>query len=296
MKETSRGMRQVMTVVAVLVGLFMIGAAPWLAQVSLDLVLENLGRAAQQKPALSSGLMLFDLFYPLLRALVFVAGTALLVISYPLLQGEEWAYGLSLLLLAIPAVSGMFMFLPYVSFVKDAAPLPLFITLGGLIGFWTVLLGKKGDGRDRVTRFFAFTFMGMSITHSLTTGVGCLRQLMTRPGHPLYGDVGWWVLSLCGQVLWVSALLILIGLPLLAQAKRSGWYLVVIGAVSTVLVSVPTQFIRGWDRLDYVIGTGLALGILTTHLLPALKARLLTPGTTDTSVEGAALEGTVTAD
>jgi len=206
MKETSRGMRQVMTVVAVLVGLFMIGAAPWLAQVSLDLVLENLGRAAQQKPALSSGLMLFDLFYPLLRALVFVAGTALLVISYPLLQGEEWAYGLSLLLLAIPAVSGMFMFLPYVSFVKDAAPLPLFITLGGLIGFWTVLLGKKGDGRDRVTRFFAFTFMGMSITHSLTTGVGCLRQLMTRPGHPLYGDVGWWVLSLCGQVLWVSAL------------------------------------------------------------------------------------------
>lgn len=274
MNQTGPGTRRVIGIVLILMGLLMVSVVPYLAQISLDLVLKNLTQAIQAKPGLASGPALFSLFFPLLRALIFVAGIGLLVIAYPLMKGEEWTYGVALLFTALPAIGGMFMFLPFISFVKDTAPLPLLISATGLAGYWTILLARKAAALERLARFVVFTLMGMSITHSLTIGVGCLRQLMTRPGHPFYADVTWWVLTITGEVVWIAALLLLISIPLLALRRRAAWWMTVIAASATLAVHVPTHLIRG-TTTDYLVGALLAGGLLLFVTLPRFRRTLI---------------------
>ena len=82
MKETSQSNRTIMSIIAILVGLLMISIIPFIVQTSLERVLHGLDEHVKAgNPTFSSGLPLFDLFYPVWRAVIFVAGIALIVIS-----------------------------------------------------------------------------------------------------------------------------------------------------------------------------------------------------------------------
>lgn len=266
--------RRFVAVVVVIAGLLMVTVVPVVTQLSLDAVLVNLTKAIADKPPLASGPALFTFFFPLLRALVFVAGIGLLVIARPLARGEDWSYAAAFLLSAIPAISGMFMFLPYVSFVKGQPPLPLIISGIGLLAYWTLLAVRQGPMLARLTRFFVFTLLGMAVTHSLTIGVGCLRQLMTRPNHPFYADITWWILTVTGEVVWIAAVLLLIALPLLVLQRKAGWRLAVVAAASIVAVHIPTQIIRT-ATWDYLVGALLSAALLTLLVVPHTRQALL---------------------
>ena len=137
MQETSQKNRTIMSVVAVVIGLLMAYLIPFLTQISLERVLVNLlAHIDAGNPTFTSGLKLFDFFYPVWRALIFVAGAALIIISGELRKGTEWTYVLAVTLFALPSVGGMFMFLPYISFV-DGFPLPLTISAIGLVGYFS---------------------------------------------------------------------------------------------------------------------------------------------------------------
>jgi len=128
MKDTQQKNRTIMSVVAILVGLLMVGVIPFIVQTALERVLTDLTIHIEAgNPAFSSGLKLFDLFYPVWRAIIFVAGIALIVISQAIRKGEEWTYPVGMALLALPAIGGMFMFLPYISWV-EGFPIPLIIS------------------------------------------------------------------------------------------------------------------------------------------------------------------------
>ena len=111
MKETPQQNRTIMSVVAIIVGLLMAYLIPFLVQTSLERVLVNLmAHIENGNPAFTSGLTLFDTFYPIWRAVIFVAGAALIVISGQIRKGAEWTFPLSMTLFALPAIGGMFMF------------------------------------------------------------------------------------------------------------------------------------------------------------------------------------------
>jgi hypothetical protein len=274
MKETSQKNRTIMSVIAIVIGLLMLTVVPFLVQISLERVLRGLtDHVNAGNPTFKSGIPLFDLFYPIWRAVIFVAGAALIAISQEMRKGEEWTYPLAMTLFALPAIGGMFMFLPYVSWV-DGFPLPMLISAIGLTGYFSLIFLRKATMIQKWVRFGTLTFIGMLATHAFTIGIGAQRTMMTRPGYPFYQDLSWWMFNWVGEVNWVATILLLLSIPLLSIGRRSGWWLAVIGAFAILLIDVPTQFIRT-KTLDYLYGALLSLGTLAFLLVPFTKRQLL---------------------
>jgi len=274
MQETSQKNRIIMSIIAIVIGLLMAYLIPFLTQTSLERVLVHLTAHIEAgNPAFTSGLKLFDFFYPVWRALIFVAGAALIVISQEIRKGTEWTYPLAISLFALPSIGGFFMFLPYVSWVPGF-PLPLAISTIGLSGYVSFILLRKAETVVKWTRLGVLFFLGMLTTHAFTIGVGAQRTMRTRPGHPFYKDFTWWLFDWAGTVNWVVVLLLFAAIPLLAVGKRKGWWLAVTGSIAILMINVPTQFIRT-KTLDYLYGALLALGVLVFTLVPYFKKHLL---------------------
>ncbi|KAA3644185.1 MAG: hypothetical protein DWQ07_18925 [Chloroflexi bacterium] len=265
--------RTAMIGVAVLVGLFMILAVPIIVQVSLERVLSELVIVAEEQVKFASGIKLFNFFYPFWRALIFVGGVVLLAITPAIYNREEWTYPVSMTAYALPSIGGMFMFLPYISWV-GGFPLPMVISWIGMAGFWTTIFLRNRDKMEKWAQVLALTFIGMLATHAFTIGIGAQRMLWTRPGQPLYEGLQWWILTVAGEVNWIATILLVISISLLAMRKRSGWWLAIIGAFAILLIDAPTQIIRT-NTLDYLYGSLLALGVLVFTLPPYFKRHLI---------------------
>ena len=274
MKVTSQKNRTIMSIIAIVIGLLMVLIIPFIVQTSLERVLKGLTEhVAAGNPTFKSGVPLFDLFYPIWRALIFVAGITLILISQEIRKGFEWTYPVAMLLFSLPAIGGMFMFLPYVSWV-DGFPLPMVISVIGLVGYFSFIFLVQASQLQKWTRFGSLTFIGMLATHAFTIGIGAQRTMMTRPGYPFYKDFSWWLFNWAGEVNWVAFILLVTAIPLLAIGKRSGWWLAMIGAISILAIDAPTQFIRT-KTFDYLYGSLLALGLLVFILIPFFKRHLL---------------------
>jgi len=274
MKETSQNNRNMMSIIAIIIGLLMITVIPFMVQTSLDRVLLGLDNHVKAgNPSFSSGIPLFDLFYPIWRAVIFVAGIALIVISQEIKKGEEWTYPVSISLFALPSIGGMFMFLPYVSWV-EGFPLPMIISVIGLVGYVSFIFLRKAPQMVKWARFGALFFIGMLSTHAFTIGIGAQRTMMTRPGYPFYKDLTWWLFNWVGEVNWVAVILLFMSIPLLAVGKRRGWWFAVIASIAILAINVPTQFIRT-KTLDYLYGALLAIGVLFFLLVPFFKKYVL---------------------
>lgn len=278
MKNTSQKKRLFLAILAVIVGLFMIAAAPFLIQVSLERVLAALIEVSKEKPAYSSGIRIFSIAYPVYRGLIFVGGMMLILFSGSIYKGKEWTFPAAMLASAFPSAGGMFMMLPYVSFV-DGFPLPMIVSFVGLTFFWSFIFLRNIDKLLKWAQFLALTFMGMLTTHAFVIGIGNLRMLFTRPGKPLFEGLEWWVLSWSSPVQWLSVILLFIAIYQLAARKTSGWWLALIAACSILAIDIPTQIIRTTmtdaTSLDYLYGALLCSGLLFSLLFPKFKAALL---------------------
>lgn len=251
------------------VGFFMLLVAPILVQLSLEPLLIELLAAP---PQYSSGIDLFSLFYPLWRAIGYVAGIILIAIVPSIYKGKEWTMKVELTAYAVPAVSGMFMFLPYISFV-GGFPIPLIICFIGLIGFWSVFLFHKFESLlEKIVNILTYTIIGMMITHAFIIGVGAQRMLLTRVAAPLFDGLEWWILTLSGEVNWIAVLMLFASIPLMAERKKNGWWLALVAALTIVSINIPTQIIRT-KTLDYLLGALLSTALLVILLI--FKNRLI---------------------
>ena len=278
MKETSQIRRLILALLAVVVGLFMIAVAPFLIQTSLERVLSALQIVSSEKPAYASGILLFSYAFPFYRGLIFVGGITLLLLARPIYKGEEWTYPVALLSAAFPSAGGMFMFMPYVSFV-DGFPIPMAISLVGLIFFWSLILLRNVDKWVKWGQFLALTFAGMLTTHAFIVGIGNLRMLLTRPEKPMYNGLGWWVLAWSQPIQWICVILLFIAIYQIAARKFAGWWLALVAVTSLVAIDVPMQIIRltmtdstSWD---YSYGLPVIIGLLFTLLFPKFRNALV---------------------
>lgn len=274
MLDMSERSRTILAALAVAIGLFLLLAVPILVQNSLDPVLESLLEVVKDRPQFLSGLSLFTLFYPLWRALTFIAGAALLVSAPAIRQGQGWTLPVTLTAYAMPAIGGMFMFLPFISWVEDSFPIPLIIAFSGLIGFWATLVLRKTDRVHKIADVLVFTFIGMLATHAFVIGIGAQRMLMTRPSKPLYEGLEWWILTMSGDINWIAAVMLIVSIPLLILRRKEGWYLALIGALSILLIDAPTQLIRT-NTYDYLYGSLLSIGVLLWLSIPMFRERLV---------------------
>lgn len=276
MEKDSVTQRRVKTIIAVVIGLLMISLIPIMIQTSVERVVNALIIVSEERPAFSSGITLFTLFYPLWRAILFVGGMALLVIAPSIWQGEKWTYPTAMFLYALPSIAGMFMSLPYVSFV-EGFPLPMPISWIGLAGFWSSIFLRKVEAREKWAQFLALTFIGMLSTHAFVIGIGAQRMLLTRPGKPLYEGLEWWILTMSGEINWICVALLIGSIPLLAAKKVRGWWLAVTASFAILAINVPTQIIRT-STLDYLYGSIIAIGVLAFTMVPTFKQRIIGGG------------------
>ena len=188
-------------------------------------------------------------------------------------KGEDWAYRLAMALYALPSIGGMFMFLPYISFV-GGFPLPMVVSWIGLAGFISFIFLRHEERKVKWTRFATLLLIGMLATHAFVIGIGAQRTMWTRPGHPLYPDFTWWLFNWVGEVNWIAVILLYLSIPFLAVGNRKGWWLATIGAVAILPLNVFTQIFRT-KTFDYLIGAVLAAAVLIFTQIPALKKRLL---------------------
>jgi hypothetical protein len=275
MHNTSQRNRTIMSAIAITIGVLMVTIVPFLVQTSLERVLRDLIiHIDAGNPAFSSGIPLFDIFYPVWRAIIFVAGIALIVISQEIRKGEEWTYPLAMSLFALPSIGGMFMFLPYISWV-GGFPLPMIISWIGLTGYWSFIFLRKAENSQKWTRFAALTFIGMLATHAFVIGIGAQRTMLTRPGYPMYPDFTWWLFNWAGEVNWVALIPLYISIPLLSVGKRKGWWFAVIATIAILAIDAPTQIFRT-KTLDYLYGSLLAVGVLVFTVVPYFKRNLIT--------------------
>ena len=278
MKDTSQTKRSILAILAVVVGLFMITVAPFLIQTSLERVLTELQIVSAQKPAYASGIPLFSYAFPLYRGLIFIGGIALLLLARPIYRGEEWTFPVALLASAFPSAGGMFMFMPYVSFV-DGFPIPMAVSIVGLIFFWSLILLRNVDKWVKWGQFLALTFAGMLTTHAFIVGIGNLRTLMTRPEKPMYNGLGTWVLAWSQPIQWICVILLFIAIYQIAARKYSGWWLALVSVTSLTAIDVPMQIIRltmtNSTALDYTYGMPVMLGMFIVLLMPKFKNALI---------------------
>ena len=273
MHELPKNTRLILTILAVVIGIFLIAAVPFIVQISLERVVNALDTVSDKQPAYSSGIPIFNLFYPLWRAFAFMAGITLLAISGSIYSGKGWTFPVALSAYAIPSVGGMFMFLPYISWV-GGFPLPMVLSWAGLVGFWSMLLLQKVDRMQKLVDFLVFTFIGMLATHAFVIGIGAQRMLMTRPEQPLYAGLQWWILTISGEVNWIAVIMLLLSIPLLALRKSSGWWLAFLAGLAILAIDAPTQIVRT-KTLDYLYGSLLSIGLLLWISLPVFRTRLV---------------------
>jgi len=278
MKETSQTNRLILAILAVIVGLFMIAVAPFLIQTSVERVVRELQIVSAEKPAYASGILIFSYAFPLYRGLIFIGGIALLWLARPIYRGEEWAFPAGLLASAFPSAGGMFMFMPYVSFV-DGFPLPMAVSFVGLVFFWSLILLRNVDKWLKWGQFLALTFAGMLTTHAFIVGTGNLRTLLTRPEKPMYNGLGTWVLAWSQPIQWICVVLLFIAIYQMAARKFSGWWLALISVTSLAAIDIPMQIIRltmtdstAWD---YTYGLPVIIGLLFVLLFPKFRAVLI---------------------
>ncbi|GJQ36818.1 MAG: hypothetical protein JETCAE01_28280 [Anaerolineaceae bacterium] len=278
MKNTSQNNRLILAILAVVVGLFMVAVAPFLIQTSLERVVAALQVVSAEKPAYASGILIFSYAFPLYRGLIFIGGIALLWLAGPIYRGEDWAFPAGLLASAFPSAGGMFMFMPYVSFV-DGFPIPMAVSAVGLVFFWSLILMRNVDKWLKWGQFLALTFAGMLTTHAFIVGTGNLRTLLTRPGKPMYDGLGTWVLAWSQPIQWICVILLFVAIYQIAARKFSGWWLALISVTSLVAIDVPMQIIRltmtdstAWD---YTYGMPVIIGLLFVLLFPKFKQVLI---------------------
>jgi len=278
MENTSQKKRLILTVLAVVIGLFMMYGAPFVIQNSLEKVMTALTEVVQEKPAFNSGILLFSFLFPFYRGLIFIGGVILILISPSIYKGKEWTYSIGLLASAFPSAGGMFMMLPYVSFV-DGFPLPIIISMIGLVFFWTLILIRDVDKWQKWGQFLSMTFAGMLTTHTFTVGTGNLRMLLTRPNKPFYSGLETWVLAWSSPIQWICVILLFIGIYQLSAKKVSGWWITLVAGASVIAIDLPTQVIRSLlsdaTSIDYLLGSLLAAGLLFSILFPKFKKAIV---------------------
>lgn len=170
------------------------------------------------------------------------------------------------------------MFMPYVSFV-DGFPIPMAVSIVGLIFFWSLILLRNVDKWVKWGQFLALTFAGMLTTHAFIVGIGNLRTLMTRPEKPMYNGLGTWVLAWSQPIQWICVVLLFIAIYKIAEPKFSGWWLALVSVTTLVAIDVPMQIIRlamtDSTALDYTYGMPVMLGMFIVLFMPKFKHALV---------------------
>ncbi len=255
-------------------GLFMVVAAPFLIQGSLDAILTRVVPKIPTDPALTMTAVVLPTFFILMRGVDFVAGVVLMVTAYFFYNGEKWAWPVALVASGIPTIFGVLHNLPHVV-QYSRPPAAILILIFGLITYLTILLVKPGTKVQKRARFFVFTLLGVTAGHINVLVMHSLKCIITRPEAPYFSDIMNTVYTFEGPINLVAFIFCVLAIPMLASKnmKQAGWLLALIAGLSVTLANFPTHFIR-MQTSDFFVAGSLGLGLTICCLIPSFRKAL----------------------
>ncbi|MFA5536914.1 MAG: hypothetical protein WDA53_07075, partial [Bacillota bacterium] len=194
--DTTQSGRLVMAVTAVLMGLFMMFAVPYLAINTLNPALHGLVDVFQiQQPdgVWDTPVGILNSTFHLWIGLIFFGGAALLLLANYIRNDAKWARPVALGILAIPSIGGMAMSIPWMVLVmrdawgtpiKAGLPPSVFIMIAGLIGYFIMLLTEKADKKTKINQIVVFTVIGLVAGFIFMNAQHGVRFFLGRPSAP----------------------------------------------------------------------------------------------------------------
>jgi hypothetical protein len=286
MQHSSKTVRLTITILLIVFSVVTIFASPLIVKKVLpEIINSQIARfekmSASDKPEevqkaklIEDTPYLVSFFYPFWMALAMFGGVVAIVISRAFYRGEGWAKGVGLLATAMPSMAGAYMLIPWINFIgfDKGSPLPIYISLLGLIPFFAILLAEESGTQTKVVNFIVFLLLGVTGAHSFTIGHASLRFQWMHPARPLWPE-GTWVLWLSTQFLWLGTISLALAIFFLGIRKKAGWYLGLIGGIVVMIAGYWTHLIRGTTS-DYILAGTFGLIIVIVFLLPFFKNKL----------------------
>ena len=267
--------RQALTILIIVFGLFVIIAAPFLIQGSLDAVIARVAPKIPENPDFELTVVFLPIWFFIMRAINFVAGVTLVVVAYSFYKGEKWTWPVVLSASSLPTIFGVLTSLPHVV-QYGRPPAAGFVLLFGLVTFWLVLLLRNGSKVEKWARFLIFTLLGVTAGHINVLVMHSIKNIIARPDAPYFKDPMYTVYTFEGPFNFIALIFCIVAIPLLASEgkKMAGWYLALIAGIVVTLANYPTHFIR-MQTSDFFVAGSLGLGLAVVTLVPAFKKALL---------------------
>jgi len=274
-QEFSQKNRQILTILIVIFGLFVVFVAPFLIQGSLDAVIARVAPKISEENDFHLTVIFLPTWFFIMRAITFVAGVTLVVIALPFYRGEKWTWPVTLSAVSLPTMFGVLFSLPHLV-QYGRPPAAGFILLFGLVVFLLVLLLREGSKTEKWARFFTFTMLGVTAGHINVLVMHAIKNIIVRPDYPYFSDPMYTVYTYEGPISFVAVIFCIVAIPLLATEKHkmTGWYMALIAGIVVTLVNYPTHFIR-MQTSDYFVAGSLGLGLTIVTLIPAFRKALL---------------------
>jgi len=267
--------RKYLAILMAVFGLFVVIAAPFLIQDSLDAILARVVPKIVKEPSMAMTATLLPIFFFIMRAIDFVAGVTLLVTAWFFYQGERWAWPVALSASSLPTLFGVLTSLPHIV-QYGRPPAAGLILIFGLVTYWAVLMFRKGSRIQKWARFLVFTLLGVTAGHINVLVLHSLKNLIVREDAPYFKDIMTTIYGYEGPINFIAFVFCIVAVPLLAskEKKMAGWMLAVIAGISVALANYPTHFIR-MQTSDFFVGGSLGLGLAVFCLIPAYRKALL---------------------
>lgn len=284
MKDSKRNNVVAITVIAVLVGLYLVLIAPGFFDETMStLILKQSKQGTQLTAGPISRLYIGSLY----SGVEILIGLALIALALPLYRRQEWAWPATLALLSVPVMANAYVGLGWLENLKQFPPAYVTFFLC-LIAFWAVLLLRDSAGKSKGILFWILTLLGMLGAQGFMLFPHAVRVILKDPASSLK-DPAVAVLLRTGPLMFLIFIFSVLAIWRIAQNKRIGWYLALLTALMTVVGSFPAHYARPLVASLVPSGTlpasiftstywmagaqGVLLVILL--LLPAVRAQLL---------------------
>jgi hypothetical protein len=277
--ETTQKGRLIMTVVAVVVGLFLLFSAPFISMKALTPALHNLTEVHQvQQPdgVWDTPVKILTATFHVWIALFVFGGATLLVIAKDIYADKKWARPVALTMLALPSMGGMTMVIPWMVLVWSDAlgnkvssgmPAALPIMLIGLIGYFIMLLAEKADAKTKIAQVVTFGALGVVGGMVFMNAQHGVRHFLTK--GPFYeASESNPELFLGGFVMYAAVAFFFVAIYLMAARKESGWYF----AMITGIVTFAAAFLAFVDRYNVPSGQEWLRGAMLSAVFIAIIA------------------------
>ena len=265
--------RKVAAIVAAVFGIFGAFVVPILVRATFNALVGKLVRLMVEDPHFEKAPMMLTIWFVGMIGITAVGSVTLLVTVYPLWKGYPWAWPVALSCISLPTIFAVIEILPFVVHM-GRPPLTMIALVFGLVTYWTILLLKKGSRGEKVSRFFAFTFLGVVAGHINVLTMHGFKGILDRPESPLFTDLDHAIYGVEAPMNFIAMIMCIVAIPLLAARKEAGWWLGVIAGSVVVVANLPTHLIR-MNTSDFIVATLLGIGLIVSLTIPAARKNLL---------------------